>query len=63
MNLQELKQRYHPEIVERMLEVLHDTIVSKLIDELIYQMPKSDFDKWAKQIQEDNSYSDEVNHG
>jgi len=63
MNLQELKQRYHPEIVEHMLEVLHDTPVSELIDELIYQTPKSDFDKWAKQIQEDNSYSDEVNHG
>jgi hypothetical protein len=61
MTLIELKKRYHPAIVESILERMYDTPTSELVEELLFYMPTEDLDKWAKQIQEDNSYSDEVN--
>lgn len=61
MNMQELKKRYHPAIVEAILERMYDTPVSELVEELLFYMPTEDLDKWARGIQEDNSYSDEVN--
>lgn len=61
MNIQELKKRYHPEIVERMLDVLYDTPVHELVEEVLYKTSQQELDKWAKEIQEDFSYSDEVN--
>jgi len=61
--LNEIKKRYHPDIVNHMLDVLHDTPVSELIDEILHYTPIERLDVWAKNIQEENSYSDEVNHG
>ena len=61
MNIQELKKRYHPEIVERMLDVLFDTPVHDLVDEVLQKTSQQELDEWAKEIQEDFSYSDEVN--
>lgn len=61
MNMQELKERYHPAIVESILEQMYDTPVSELVEELLFYMPTEDLDQWAKELQEDNSYSDEVN--
>jgi len=61
--LNEIKKRYHTDIVNHMLDVLHDTPVSELIDELLHYTPIESLDAWAKNIQEENSYSDEVNHG
>jgi len=60
--INDLKKRYHPDIVEHMLDVLYDTPVSDLIADLLHLTPIADLDKWAQEIQEDNSYSDEVNN-
>jgi hypothetical protein len=60
--INDLKKRYHPDIVEHMLDVLYDTPVSDLIADLLHLTPLTDLDKWAQEIQEDNSYSDEVNN-
>jgi hypothetical protein len=62
MNINDIKKRYHPEIVEHMLEVLFDTPVDQLVEELLFNMTDETLDNWAKVIQADNSYSDEVNH-
>jgi hypothetical protein len=62
MNMSDIKKRYHPEVVEHMLEVLFDTPVDQLVEELLYNMTEETLDNWAKVIQADNSYSDEVNH-
>lgn len=56
MNMQELKERYHPAIVESILERMYDTPVSELVEELLFYMPTKDLDQWAKELQEDNSY-------
>ena len=61
--INEIKQRYHPDIVEHMLDVLYDTPISDLVDDILYLTPIENLDRWAKEIQENNSYSDEVNHG
>ena len=61
MNMQELKERYHPAIVESILDRMYDTPVSELVEELLFYMPTEDLDQWAKELQEENSYSDEVN--
>ena len=57
-----LKDRYHPLIVERMLDTLNDAPVSDLIDELLGRMSQDEIDNWAKKIQEEYSYSDELNN-
>ena len=62
MNMSEIKKRYHPDVAEHMLEVLFDTPVDQLVEELLYNMTDETLDNWAKVIQADNSYSDEVNH-
>ena len=62
MNMSDIKKRYHPEVVEHMLEVLFDTPVDQLVEELLFNMTDETLDNWAKVIQADNSYSDEVNH-
>lgn len=62
MNINDIKKRYHPDVVEHMLEVLFDTPVDQLVEELLYNMTDETLDNWAKVIQADNSYSDEVNH-
>ena len=62
MNMSDIKKRYHPEVVEHMLGVLFDTPVDQLVEELLYNMTEETLDNWAKVIQADNSYSDEVNH-
>ena len=62
MNMSRIKKRYHPEVVEHMLEVLFDTPVDQLVEELLYNMTEETLDNWAKVIQADKSYSDEVNH-
>jgi hypothetical protein len=62
MNMHDIKKRYHPDVVEHMLEVLFDTPVDQLVEELLYNMTDETLDNWAKVIQADNSYSDEVNH-
>jgi len=62
MNINNIKKRYHPDVAEHMLEVLFDTPVDQLVEELLYNMTDETLDNWAKVIQADNSYSDEVNH-
>lgn len=61
--LNEIRKRYHPEIVERMLDVLFDTPVHELVEEILERSSQKELDRWAKSIQSENSYSDEVNHG
>jgi hypothetical protein len=61
MTLTELKNRYDPVIVESILERMYDTPVSELVEELLFYMPTKDLDHWAKELQEDSPYSDEVN--
>jgi hypothetical protein len=61
--INEIKKRYHPDIVEHMLDVLYDTPISDLVDDILHLTPIENLDRWAKEIQENNSYSDEVNHG
>ena len=62
MTLHELKQKYHKDIVNYMLDVLYDTPTSDLIEDLLHWIPIEELDKWALKIQEDFTYSDEVNH-
>ena len=62
MNMSDIKKRYHPEVVEHMLEVLFDTPVDQLVEELLFNMTDETLDNWAKVIQADNSYSERVNH-
>jgi hypothetical protein len=61
--LNEIKKRYHPDIVNHMLDVLYDTPIDELIDDVLHYTPIESLDAWAKNIQADNSYSDEVNQG
>jgi len=63
MTLHELKQKYHKDIVNYMLDVLYDTPTSDLIEDLLHWIPVTEIDNWALKIQEDFTYSDEVNHG
>lgn len=53
MNIQELKTKYPEQIVERILDVLHDTPVSDLIDELLHWMPEEEIEAWVKSIQDE----------
>jgi hypothetical protein len=62
MTLHELKQKYHKDIVNYMLDVLYDTPTSDLIEDLLHWIPVTEIDNWALKIQEDFTYSDEVNH-
>ena len=62
MNMSDIKKRYHPEVVEHMLEVLFDTPVDQLVEELLFNMTDETLDNWAKVIQADNSYSERVKH-
>ena len=61
--LSEIKKRYHPDIVNHMLDVLNDTPVHELVEEILERSSQRELDKWARDIQIQNSYSDEVNHG
>lgn len=62
MTIHELKQKYHKDIVNYMLDVLYDTPTSDLIEDLLHWIPIQELDNWALKIQEDFSYSDEVNN-
>ena len=62
MTIHELKQKYHKDIVNYMLDVLYDTPTSDLIEDLLHWIPVQELDNWALKIQEDFSYSDEVNN-
>lgn len=62
MTIHELKQKYHKDIVNYMLDVLYDTPTSDLIEDLLHWIPVQELDSWALKIQEDFSYSDEVNN-
>ena len=57
MNINDIKKRYHPDVVEHMLQVLFDAPVDQLVEELLYNMTDETLDNWAKVIQEE-----EVNH-
>lgn len=61
MTLTDIKKRYHPEIVEHMLDSLYDTPVHDLVEELLYHMDQDKLDKWAKSIQDDCEVADLYN--
>lgn len=61
MNMVDIKERYHHAIVEHMLDVLYDTPVHDLVEEVLYRMNQKELDKWAKLIQDDNELADLYN--
>lgn len=63
MTLHEIKQRYHSEIVEYMLDSLYNTPTHDLVEELLYYMDQDKLDRWAKTIQSDFEISDLYNDG
>lgn len=60
MTLNEMKKIYSPEVYEHMVDVLFDTPVYDLVDQLLALTPKEDFDIWAKEIaEEQEEFKDE----
>ena len=49
-----LEKRYSPEVYQHMMDVLYDTPVSDLIDELLGHMTMDELDQWAKSIEDDS---------
>ena len=49
-----LEKRYSTEVYEHMMDVLYDTPVSDLIDELLGHMTMDELDQWAKSIEDDS---------
>ena len=62
MSIHAIHERYHPEIVEHMLEQLFDTSTSDLVDELLHYAGEEMTDEWAKRIQEDLLLKDLYNN-
>jgi len=55
MNIHELKNKYPERIIERILDALHDTPVSELIEELLHWMPEEEIEVWVKSIQDEEA--------
>lgn len=58
ITLNTLKNRYHAEIYDQMMDSLFDTPVHELVEELIGRMDINELDKWARSIQEDCELAD-----
>jgi hypothetical protein len=60
MTLNEMKKIYSTDVYEHMLDVLFDTPVHDLVDQLLALTPKADIDKWAQEIEDeqDELYSE-----
>jgi uncharacterized membrane protein YgaE (UPF0421/DUF939 family) len=60
MTLNEMKKIYSADVYEHMLDVLFDTPVHDLVDQLLALTPKEDLDTWAKEIaEEQEEFADE----
>ena len=60
MTLNEMKKIYSADVYEHMLDVLFDTPVHDLVDQLLAFTPKEDLDTWAKEIaEEQEEFADE----